>query len=266
VDDLSTLQVLGQLKCGSAATRAQVADVTATCWASHAVDHILTGHEDGTIVHWRLRNGSFTRCQQFAVTEEEPRDAIHSLSMVLGTAMSVVVFGGNMAEAPRSVSLIHVARAEVAGVPCPGAQKDVVHVPWFGKLQGFALVRPRGSLRVHDEPSAVVTLTQGGYLCIHDIASAKTEPFVGAFQSRAIVHTDVEMVRRRCATCMACVARRVPPARWAHGSVVQRSLLLAALRSDYTVRRCMHVCHASAARRASDGRQCTRLSACLPRA
>lgn len=169
--------------------------MTAICWASHSLTQILTGHQDGSIVHWRLENGRFAKCREYFILDDDHRDAIYNLSMVFEPSMSIVVCGGNMADAPQSVSLIHVDPVDIDGVTCPGDVREISHIPWLGRLQGFALVRPRGSLKVADAPTGVIALTEGGYMCIHDIASGKTEPFVGDFQANAVVSTQMVLVR-----------------------------------------------------------------------
>jgi hypothetical protein len=185
---------LAQAKCGTSGFKAHKSEVTAICWASHTLSQILTGHEDGSIVHWRLQQGRFAKCREYFVLDDDQRDAIHSLSMVLEPSMSIIVCGGHMADAPQSVSLIHVDPVEVEGERCPGAVREVTNVPWLGRLQGFALVRLRGSLKTSDAPTGVIALTEGGYMCIHDIASGKTQPFVGDFQAHAVVSSQLVMV------------------------------------------------------------------------
>ena len=192
---VNVVQVLGQAKCGGSGFKAHKSEVTAICWASHSLTQILTGHEDGSIVHWRLQQGRFNKCREYFVLEDDHRDAIHNLSMVLEPSMSIVVCGGSMADAPQSVSLIHVDPVDLDGERCPGAVREIAHVPWLGRLQGFALVRPRGSLKMSDAPTGVIALTEGGYMCIHDIATAKTEPFVGDFQANAVVTSQLVLVR-----------------------------------------------------------------------
>jgi hypothetical protein len=190
--------VLGQAKCGGQGFKAHKSPVTAICWASHTLNQILTGHEDGSIAHWHLMQGRFSKGREYYVLDDDHRDAIHHLSMVLEPAISIVVCGGSMADAPQSVSLIHVDAEEVDGDRCPGDVKGISHVPWLGRLQGFALVRPRGSLKMCDAPTGVIALTEGGYMCIHDIASGKTEPFVGDFQAHAVSSTQLVEVRCIC--------------------------------------------------------------------
>lgn len=195
--------MLGQATFGSdSEDQAHQSDVTSICWASHTLTQILTGHEDGSIVHWHVQQGQFIKCREYAILDDDQRDAIHSLSMVLDPSMSIIVCGGNMADAPQSVSLIHVDPVEVDGQRCPGEVRGISHVPWLGRLQGFALVRPRGSLKMSDAPTGVIALTEGGYMCIHDIATGKTEPFVGDFQANAVVSTQLVLVRSAYEPCL----------------------------------------------------------------
>lgn len=184
------LQMIAQLSCGADGV---ASEITAMCWANSMVDQVLTGHDDGSIILWTV-SSSFRKLNAYAVvSEEDHRSPVTSLSMVLGPHMSIVASGGNVIDVPDSVSLIHVAPHSQTGGP--GTVQHVSHVPWFGKLQGFALVRPRGSFRTHEAPSAVITLTEGGYLCIQDIESGSTDPFVGDFQARVIVTSALALAR-----------------------------------------------------------------------
>eukprot|EP00892_Ulva_mutabilis_P003042 jgi/Ulvmu1/12739/UM095_0044.1 len=198
-------QVIGQLGQPSAIISS---DITTMCWANAAADQVLTGHDDGNIHLWGLVSGSFHQLDSYAVVPDEPRSSVTSLSMVLGPHMSIVASGGNHIDVPNSVSLIHVAPSSRSGSG-PGAVQYASHVPWFGRLQGFALVRPRGSFRTHDVPTAVITLTEGGYMCIQDIDSGRTDPFVGDFQSRVIVTSALALVPQSLAhpsaLCIDCL-------------------------------------------------------------
>lgn len=199
------LQMLAQLSCTSASISS---DITTVCWANTAADQVLTGHEDGSIILWGTASVSFCKLDAYSVVSDDHRAPVTSLSMVLGPHMSIVASGGNIVDVPDSVSLIHVTPATRTGGG-PGAVQHVSHVPWFGKLQGFALVRPRGSFRTHDAPSAVITLTEGGYLCIQDIDSGRTHPFVGDFQARVIVTSTMAQVRLcHCQRLHASLDRR----------------------------------------------------------
>lgn len=183
--------MLAQLIVGSDGVSS---DITTMCWANTAADQVLTGHEDGNILLWGISSASFRKLDTYTVVPDDPRAAVTSLSVVLGPHMRIVASGGNAIDVPDSVSLIHVTPSTRTGGG-PGAVQQVSHVPWFGKLQGFALVRARGSFCVHDAPSAVITLTEGGYLCIQDIESGRTDPFVGDFQARLIVTSALALVR-----------------------------------------------------------------------
>lgn len=62
---------------------------------------------------------------------------------------------------------------------------QVQHLPWFGAMQGYALVKPPGSFSHEDDPTAVIALTEGGHLCVHDVHSHSQETFHLEFQVRA---------------------------------------------------------------------------------
>ena len=55
-------------------------------------------------------------------------------------------------------------------------------LPWFGAVQGFALVPPEGSLGAAFEPAAAVVLTEGGQLMVHDLKSLQPLPLSLPFQ------------------------------------------------------------------------------------
>jgi hypothetical protein len=49
---------------------------------------------------------------------------------------------------------------------CPQAEAgtpalETHQLPWFGSIEGFALVPPEGSLVANDDPSAIIVLTGG---------------------------------------------------------------------------------------------------------
>lgn len=63
-------------------------------------------------------------------------------------------------------------------------------------MQGFALARPPGSFHVDDRPSAIITLTEGGYLCIHSLEEkVAPEPFTSSFQAQPVETSMLLQVR-----------------------------------------------------------------------
>jgi hypothetical protein len=55
-------------------------------------------------------------------------------------------------------------------------------LPWFGAVQGCALVPPKGSLGVVGEPAAVMVLSKGGQLMLHDLKTLQPVPLSLPFQ------------------------------------------------------------------------------------
>ncbi len=48
-----------------------------------------------------------------------------------------------------------------------GSESEEVHgLPWFGAIQGFALVPPEGALTPTAAPAAIIVLTEGGQLMV----------------------------------------------------------------------------------------------------
>ena len=62
-------------------------------------------------------------------------------------------------------------------------QSDDIHtLPWFGAVKGFALVPPEGSITEDDDPVAIIVLTEGGQLMVHDLADMQPVPLSLPFQ------------------------------------------------------------------------------------
>ena len=55
-------------------------------------------------------------------------------------------------------------------------------LPWFGTVEGFALVPPEGALVADEDPAAIVVLTEGGQLMVHDLSSFTPVPLNLPFQ------------------------------------------------------------------------------------
>ena len=49
-------------------------------------------------------------------------------------------------------------------------------LPWFGALQGLALVPPEHSLDAYSAPAALIALNEGGQLIVHDMQTLKPLP------------------------------------------------------------------------------------------
>lgn len=128
-----------------------------------------------------------------------PHAPVLSVRVLLSDAPCAVVHGGGVVDAPQSLALLTLRDGEGA---------EVSHVPWFGSIQGFGLVRPPGSFHVDDAPSAVITLTQGGYLCIYDVSDRVSEAFVPDFQARPVGCTLLMQARTPLAT-PTCVPARM---------------------------------------------------------
>ena len=60
--------------------------------------------------------------------------------------------------------------------------EDVHMLPWFGAVKGFALVPPEGSITEDDDPVAIIVLTEGGQLMVHDLANMQPVPLSLPFQ------------------------------------------------------------------------------------
>ena len=58
----------------------------------------------------------------------------------------------------------------------PVQEQEQHPLPWFGALQGLALVPPEHSLDAHSAPAALVALNEGGQLIVHDAHTLKPLP------------------------------------------------------------------------------------------
>lgn len=70
---------------------------------------------------------------------------------------------------------------------CPRFQPH--SIPWFGAVQGWALVPPEASINEFDDPCAIMVLTEGGQLMVHDLATFQPVPLSLPLQElQAITH------------------------------------------------------------------------------
>ena len=63
-------------------------------------------------------------------------------------------------------------------------------IPWFGAVQGWALVPPEASINEFDDPTAIMVLTEGGQLMVHDLNTFQPVPLSLPFQElQAVTHS-----------------------------------------------------------------------------
>ena len=55
-------------------------------------------------------------------------------------------------------------------------------LPWFGTVEGYALVPPEGALTADEDPAAIVVLTEGGQMMVHDLRTFTPVPLNLPFQ------------------------------------------------------------------------------------
>lgn len=55
-------------------------------------------------------------------------------------------------------------------------------IPWFGAVQGWAQVPPEASINEYDDPAAIMVLTEGGQLMVHDLTTFQPVPVSLPFQ------------------------------------------------------------------------------------
>ena len=61
-------------------------------------------------------------------------------------------------------------------LPSQEQEQEQHPLPWFGALQGLALVPPEHSLDAHSAPAALIALNEGGQLIVHDMHTLKPLP------------------------------------------------------------------------------------------
>ena len=55
-------------------------------------------------------------------------------------------------------------------------------IPWFGAVQGWAQVPPEASINEYEDPAAIMVLTEGGQLMVHDLNTFQPVPVSLPFQ------------------------------------------------------------------------------------
>ena len=63
-------------------------------------------------------------------------------------------------------------------------------IPWFGAVQGWAQVPPEASINEYEDPAAIMVLTEGGQLMVHDLNTFQPVPVSLPFQElQAVTHS-----------------------------------------------------------------------------
>ncbi|BDA45161.1 hypothetical protein COCOBI_06-6410 [Coccomyxa sp. Obi] len=95
-----------------------------------------------------------------------------------GGHSSLLVLGGQDAEQPDVLSMLPLQG--------PSEEAEGPHaLPWFGAVQGFALVPPEGSFgsgSASGEMAALIVLSEGGQLMVHDLRTLQPSPLSLPFQ------------------------------------------------------------------------------------
>ncbi|KAK9839762.1 hypothetical protein WJX84_009163, partial [Apatococcus fuscideae] len=167
---------------------------TAGCWLGSKGTFFATGHQNGTICIWATPKLAASNAppaaplpcapmQQLHVTPPHlPAAPIEDLVFVSHDSFdnsSLLILGGQAEDEPAVLSLL----------PMPNLHQehrrqheDIHTLPWFGAVKGFALVPPEGSINEDDDPVAVIVLTEGGQLMVHDLANMQPVPLSLPFQ------------------------------------------------------------------------------------
>ncbi|RMZ54316.1 hypothetical protein APUTEX25_001474 [Auxenochlorella protothecoides] len=161
---------------------------TAACWLGDQADGFVMGYDNGAIAVHALTSGAWARGTQAGAAPPSTEVVAHlckgshrsgpilSLALVLGLedlGPCLLVRGGQDMGEPDMLSFLPLQRSR-------GPAKLV---PWFGAVQGHALVPRLGSLaRDPEAPLSLLVLTEGGQLVVHDLATWQPMPLTLPFQ------------------------------------------------------------------------------------
>ncbi|KAK9908560.1 hypothetical protein WJX75_009693 [Coccomyxa subellipsoidea] len=165
----------------------------AACWVGPQGDCIATGHQSGTVRVWGLPESATREAppempEQAVLYAElrvaldgEPAAPVRALRHVSGGKSGgqsgLLVLGGQDAEQPDVLSMLPL---QSPSEEAEGARA----LPWFGAVQGFALVPPEGSFGSggSGEMAALIVLSEGGQLMVHDLRTLQPVPLSLPFQ------------------------------------------------------------------------------------
>lgn len=172
--------------------------VSACCWVGnlHEPLYFATAHQSGDIVVWKLpenldqeqTRGPEMICRCRVVPEGTQASRISAISHVSGETWALLVEGGQSIEEPDTLTKIPIPLEASKGSSTDDVQyiQATNSLPWFGVVNGYALIPPNGSLVEYDDPVAVMVLTEGGQLMLHDFIVQNPIPFSLPFQSITI--------------------------------------------------------------------------------
>ncbi|KAL0052569.1 hypothetical protein WJX82_004051 [Trebouxia sp. C0006] len=130
--------------------------------------------------------------------EGEAAEAVEQLTYIPGSATgcpnNLLVLGGQMLEMPPALTILPLECLSGNGGQQGHTNGDFQphSIPWFGAVQGWALVPPEASINEYDDPAAIMVLTEGGQLMVHDLNTFQPVPLSLPFQELQAV-TDVCM-------------------------------------------------------------------------
>ena len=147
-----------------------------------------------------------------------------------GDEDSLLVCGGQGAGEPDMLTLLPMA-------PQSPGQERGHSIPWFGTIEGFALVPAavgRGALaHVCDRPEALMILTEGGQLVVHDLRTWQPTPLTLPFMelppitaSRLVPTVSLSLLLESGAALPSPGSVEAAAAAAIHGSGVQHALTL----------------------------------------
>eukprot|EP01025_Chloroclados_australasicus_P049712 TRINITY_DN567_c0_g1_i4.p1 TRINITY_DN567_c0_g1~~TRINITY_DN567_c0_g1_i4.p1 ORF type:complete len:1139 (+),score=126.77 TRINITY_DN567_c0_g1_i4:44-3460(+) len=178
-------------------------EVTCTAWLSEQTSSFVTGHTSGDILHWYLPDTqSDSKTPKLLgrlrlLPGGEPAAPITSITYVSGIEDKLMVLGGHGEHQPLTLSLLSMPDF-YPDDPTEAYEQKPETFPWFGKILGYRLVPQNGALTDYSDPSAVLVLTEGGKLMLHDLGQNNIIPLSIAYQDvphvtciqHAVIHRE----------------------------------------------------------------------------
>lgn len=173
---------------------------TCACWVGSRANCFAVGYDDGSIIVWGVPptainvNPAKVTASQDALLimslrvapERVPAAPVRSMAFLPGTEGTpggedcLLVCGGQPESDPEMITLLPLD-SEVGAEPKT--------VPWFGTLKAYALMPRPGSIG-NDEPEALMVLTEGGQLVVHDLSDWQPSPLTLPLQELPPITTS----------------------------------------------------------------------------
>ena len=174
---------------------------TCACWVGNRANCFAVGYDDGSILVWGVPptalnvNPAKVTASQDALlimslrvaTEGVPAAPVRSMAFLPGTEGTpggedcLLVCGGQPESDPEMLTLMPLD-SEIGTPPKT--------VPWFGTIKAYALL-PRPGAITNCEPEALMVLTEGGQLVVHDLTDWQPSPLTLPLQELPPITTSL---------------------------------------------------------------------------